>query len=146
MESLNRTNVSRGVAFSSEAKRVLSRDLGIELDEEVPLSIGDPPKAHRFDLASRDGRVAVECKAYTWTASGNVPSAKITTTREALLYLQWLPAAWSKAIAMMRSTRSKNPESLAEYFVRLNRHLLGEVAVIELSDGESRVLVGRWPV
>lgn len=146
MESLNKTNVSRGVAFSREANRVLSRDLGIDLDEEVPLNIGDPPKAHRFDLASRDHSVAIECKAYTWTVSGNVPSAKITTIREALLYLQWLPSAWSKAVALMRSTRAQNPESLAEYFVRLNGHLLGDVAVIEVSDGKSRVLAGRWPI
>jgi hypothetical protein len=97
-------NVSRGAAFSTKANRVFSRDLGFALDVEVPLDIGDTPKPHRFDLANRASRVAIECKAYTWTASGNVPSAKIAAAREALLFLQWLPAAWTKAIAMMRFT------------------------------------------
>jgi hypothetical protein len=67
-----------------------------------------------------EARVAVECKAFTWTATGNMPSAKITTAREAVFYLQWLPDDWTKVLAMSASVRHGYNESLANYFVRLN--------------------------
>ncbi len=71
-----------------------------------------------------------------------MPSAKITTAREAVLYLQWLPEEWTKTLAMSRSLRSGYDESLAEYFVRLNSHLLGDVIVVEVDDGV-RILCGQ---
>lgn len=142
MDKSNETNVARGMEFTLEAQRTLGRDLGIPLHMEVPIGIGDPPKSHRFDLGNKDHEVAIECKAFTWTSSGNIPSAKITTAREALLYLQWLPARWTKVLAMLRSYRSTHHESLAAYFARLNAHLLGQVTVVEVHDGETRVCCG----
>jgi len=141
----NETNVQRGTEFVDTTRRVLTFALGVPLDVEVPIGIGDPPKPHRFDLANSQHRIAIECKAFTWTRGDNIPSAKITTVREALLYLQWLPARWTKAVAMMRSTRATHDESLAEYFVRLNAHLLGDVSVLEVGESSVRVLAGRIP-
>ena len=78
----------------------------------------------------------MECKAFTWTKGGNMPSAKITTAREAVFYLQWLPKEWTKVLAISRSTRRSGGESLADPLVRLNGHLLGDVVVVEV-DGQS---------
>lgn len=71
-----------------------------------------------------------------------MPSAKITIAREAILFLEWLPSDWTRILAMSRSTRPTHKESLAEYFVRLNQHLLGDVVVVEVAAGSVRVLRG----
>jgi hypothetical protein len=108
--------------------------LGEPFDTEVWFAIGSPPKEHRFDLASRSRSTVCECKAFSWTASGNIPSAKITTLREASQYLLALPADIIKVIVMNRNLRPSHPESLAEYFCRLNSHLLGPVRLLEIDD------------
>jgi len=36
-------------------------------------------KEHKFDLGSTEQKVIIECKFHTWTETGNVPSAKLTT-------------------------------------------------------------------
>ena len=48
-------------------------------------------KPHRFDLATREHDIVGECKAFTWTEGGNIPSAKISTLKEAVSYLGTLP-------------------------------------------------------
>ena len=58
---------------------------------ERSLQIG-PNKYHNFDLVSEDGNIVVECKSYTWTESGNFPSAKISTAVEAIFYLSRIRA------------------------------------------------------
>jgi len=136
------SNVQRGSLFELEVASALET-FGWHLQPSVGIGIGQPPKPHRFDLADIAAKVAVECKAFTWTATGNMPSAKITTAREAVIYLQWLPSEWTKILAMSRSLRSGYRESLAEYFVRLNDHLLGNVIVVEVAENRSRLLHGQ---
>jgi hypothetical protein len=136
------SNVQRGNLFEAEVAGALAQ-FGWRLQPGVALGIGHPPKRHRFDLADPSSKVAVECKAFTWTESGNIPSAKVTTAREAVFFLQWLEEDWIKMLAMSRSLRAGSSESLAEYFVRLNGHLLGTVTVVEVADGQVRVLHGR---
>ena len=140
MEPLS--NVAWGSLFEVEVAAALT-NMGWRLVPSVGIGIGSPPKPHRFDLADQTARVAVECKAFTWTSGGNMPSAKITTAREAVLFLQWLPVDWTKILAMSQSVRPRYRESLAEYFVRLNDHLLGDVAVIEVADQQTRLLYGQ---
>lgn len=138
-----RSNVERGEAFEQLTRRQLEAALGMTLDSEIGLGIGNPPKLHRFDLVSVAEMVAIECKAFTWTRPGNnVSSAKITTAREALLYHQWLPAGWKKILPMAEATRPTHQETLAEYFVRLHAHLLGDVSVVEVEEGGIRVVAG----
>src|SRR3989442_603185 len=109
------SHIERGRQLQEHARRILEMLLGEPFDAEALLPIGSPPKPHRFDLASRSRGVVCECKSFTWTASGKVPSAKITTLREAVQYLLALPAETIKVIAMKRSLRSTHRESLAEY-------------------------------
>ncbi len=47
-----------GRAFCAEVKRVMTEELALPLREEVAIGIGSPPKAHRFDLADTNARVA----------------------------------------------------------------------------------------
>ena len=136
------SNRRKGTLFEDEVERVLIDTYGYKFSREVGIGIGDPPKRHRFDLVDPNTNAVVECKAFTWTSSGNMPSAKITIAREAVFYLQWLPEEWTKILAMSRSLRAGYDESLAEYFVRLNSHLLGDVNVMEVDSGVARSLHG----
>lgn len=137
------SNVAVGKAFCDEVRVALSALLRMPLSEELPIGVGSPPKPHRFDLGNRSAKVAIECKAFTWTKGGNMPSAKITIAREAILFLQWLPDDWTRILAMSRSIRPTHTESLAEYFARLNDHLLGDVVVAEVHGGDARILHGE---
>ena len=113
---------------------------------EISMPIGHPPKSRPFDLASATRRVVGECKAFTWTASGNVPSAKVTTLREACQYLRLLPEGTTRLLLMARSVHPRTGEPLADYFCRLNTHLLGDVVVVEVGDyGSLRPVRGRLP-
>ena len=96
------------------------------------INIGVPPKAHNFDLVSEDGTIIVECKNYSWTETGNIPSAKTAFLNEAVLYLSHAPVDSKKIIVLRKDNHSKRKESLAEYYVRTYFHLLNEVMIMEL--------------
>ena len=141
------SNAQRGSDFETVAGSALGNWLGVTF-EVTSIDIGQPPKSHKFDLVSADRKYVGEAKAFSWTISGNVPSAKITTLREAAMYLNWLPSTARTFIVMKRALRGQRDESLAEYFARLNDSLLGSVAVIELDPVDARLRVvrqGRMP-
>jgi len=74
----------------------------------------------------------VECKNYSWTETGNTPSAKIAVLNEAVLYLSHAPIDSKKIIVLRKDNNPKRKESLAEYYVRTYFHLLNEVMIMEL--------------
>jgi hypothetical protein len=133
------SNPAKGAAFEEEAQRCLAAS-GIQTERPFRWPIGHPAKAHNFDLGSvppgLSPRVAVECKSYSWTAAGNAPAAKLTALREAVLYLSLLPTDFRAMIAMARDVRSG--ESLADYFGRLNGHLLGRIELVEIHNDAAR--------
>lgn len=140
------SNVAKGKQFQSTVKRVLEARFGEPFEAEIALPIGEPPKFHAFDLVSRSRRVACECKAVTWTVSGNVPSAKITSLREAATYLSLLGPEVHRILAVQSSLHIVRGESLAGYFTRLNRHLLGRIEIMEVDEaGYFTVLRERDP-
>lgn len=110
---------------------------GFELEKKIP--IGNPPKEHRFDIVNIEKHIAIECKRYTWTATGNTPSAKMGFTNEAAFYLSFLPDDYEKYIVILRSHNSRTNESLAKYYFRTYRHLIGKIKVAEY-DPESNQL------
>jgi hypothetical protein len=142
------SNRARGDAFQRYAAGALAKATGLAFDLEVPLimTIG-APKSHFFDLATPDRAYVGESKAFTWTVSGKVPSAKVTTLREAAQYLRALSPQTKTFIVMARSEHPLRQETLAEYFSRLNDHVLGKVALIEVCDktGTVRFVRGGLP-
>jgi len=73
------SNTERGKAFQLLCRDALARALSRDFDLEVPIQIGSG-KPHFFDLATREHDIVAECKAFAFTAAGNNPSAKITTS------------------------------------------------------------------
>ena len=98
------------------------------------MPVGNPPKEHRFDVVSADGDIIIECKCYTWTNGGNVPSAKMSTLNEAVLYLRSVNYNARKILAMKKDVRLRTGESLAEYYCRIYGHLLEDIEVWEVAE------------
>ena len=59
------------------------------LEKKIPIGYSDK-KDHKFDIVSDDNTIAIECKCYSWTETGNVPSAKMGAANEAVFYLSFL--------------------------------------------------------
>ena len=132
MAGLNSENTGKGRDFQEIAAKLLSQLWGVTLVSDHPIAIGTPPKKHRFDLSTLDIAYAGECKNYSWTETGNVPSAKMGFMNEAVFYLSFLPSSTLKFIVMRRDTHMRHRESLAEYYHRQYHHILGETHLFEI--------------
>ena len=132
MSQGNSNNPAKGRAFQELAARVLEDHFSTPFHLDVPIAIGLPRKDHRFDLVSSDKRHIGECKNYSWTASGNVPSAKMGFCNEAAFYLSFLTGDVTRFITMRKDVHPKRQETLADYYYRTNKHLLGDVLLIEI--------------
>ena len=78
---------------------ILKEKYNTYFEQEAAIPIGRPPKEHKFDLANADRSIVAECKCYTWTDSGNVPSAKLMGLGRGCILL-WISAFWDKEAAL----------------------------------------------
>jgi hypothetical protein len=136
------SNTHAGSEFERIAERKLAQ-LGIEVQPNLAVEVGTGviTKAHRFDLGSVNPPIIVECKSHTWTSGGNMPSAKITVWNEAMYYFHLAPTSFRKIFFVLKNVRRQ--ESLAEYYLRLYRHLIpDDVEVWEYcSDTDDVVII-----
>ena len=139
----NSENPKKGADFQKRVQHYFIKKYGpgFELEKKIP--IGEPLKDHKFDIVNLDLGIVIECKRYTWTEAGNVPSAKMGFTNEAAFYLRFLPDNYEKYIVMLKAHHTKRQESLAEYYYKINNHLLGKVKVAEYNPvSESMRVIG----
>ena len=89
-----------------------------------------PELAEHFEVSRRTiGRdIEALCKA-------GIP----IRTMQAAFYLRFLPDSYKKYIVMLKAHHPKRQESLAEYYYRMNHHLLSTVKVAEY-DPEKKIL------
>lgn len=127
----NNENPKVGQEFQIKVKQWFENDLKSKFELERPIYIGIPAKAHKFDIVNKNADVVIECKCYTWTDAGNTPSAKLRGLNEAVFYFSFLPPETKKLLVMAYAVHPKRNETLAEYYFRTNRHLLGDVKVME---------------
>lgn len=135
---LNKDNPRRGKEFENEVRSALEKKFNKNFSEKS-INIGNPPKLHKFDLVSEDENVIVECKNYSWTETGNVPSAKMAFANVAVLYLSHIKKDAVKIIVLRKDNHRKRKESLAEYYVRIYKHLLKDICIMEM-DTENNTL------
>lgn len=110
----------------------------------MPIGIGDKKKEHRFDLGSASAEIIVECKSHKWTASGNVPSAKMTVWNEAMYYFAIAPEDYRKILFVLRDYSDKKGETLAEYYIRTHEHLVpDEVEIWEYDEDARETIVWK---
>jgi hypothetical protein len=110
------------------------------MEQKLPIGIYEK-KLHRFDIVDEHNSIAVECKCIGWTESGNVPSAKMGACNEAAFYLYLLPDTYEKFIVIRYSTHPKRSETLAEYYYRTNKHLLGKTRIAEYNPENNTVRI-----
>ena len=137
----NSENPRNGAIFQQQVMECLRKKYHKNFELEKKLFIGSPAKEHKFDIVDEEQNIVVECKRYTWTKSGNVPSAKMGFTNEAAFYLRLLPDNYVKYIVMLKANHSKRQESLAEYYYRINNHLLGKIKIAEYDPGEGELRI-----
>ena len=134
MANSNSENPHVGHRFQELVKTALEDAYSTVFEQEASIPIGRPAKDHKYDLANRDRSIVAECKCYTWTDSGNVPSAKLMGLDEAVFYFGFLPPETKKILCMKKATYQGKTETLAEYYVRVHGHLLGDGFVYEITD------------
>jgi hypothetical protein len=112
---------------------------GLSLTLGFPVQIGvsgREPKIHRFDIGDEKKRILIECKAHTWTEGNHVPSAKMTAWNQAMFFFYAAPTGYRKILFALKDFSYRRKETLVEYYVRTNPHLIpGDVEVWEF-DGE----------
>lgn len=140
----NSENPRIGKDFQISVKNWFEKQFDTSFEMERKILIGCPAKLHSFDISDTNENIVVECKCYTWTETGNVPSAKIGAVNEAAFYLSFLPQNTDKYIVMLRAEHAKRNETLAEYYFRTNRHLLGNIKILEYNiHTEEMLFVGQ---
>ena len=142
----NSDNPRNGAIFQHQVMEWFRKYYQLDFELEKKLPIGCPPKDHKFDIVDKGNTIAIECKRYTWTVTGNVPSAKMGFTNEAAFYLSFLPDSYQKYIVMLYSFHQKRQETLAEYYYRTNRHLLGSIKVAEYDPERDNLQIIRFDV
>lgn len=140
----NRLNPGKGRDFQHAAARLLEQRYRVEFELDRAIAIGDPGKAHRFDFVSKDQRYVGECKNYSWTETGNIPSAKMGFINEAVFYLSFLPSSTVRFVVLRSDSCDRRSETLASYYYRTYRHLLRGVFLVEIHlDAGTLVEIGR---
>ena len=132
------SNAYVGRDFEKAAQEYFGQQ-GITLRKGHGVQIGFSGKReHKFDLGVDEPPVLVECKAHTWTASDNIPSAKITVWNEAMLYFSLAPSDCRKILFVLWDWSEKRGESLAQYYVRTHGHLIpDDVEIWEYDESTS---------
>ena len=126
----NSENHRKGKEFENKVASALQTLYKKEFYTQA-IPIGNPPKLHKFDLVSDDKSIVAECKNFSWTETGNIPSAKMAFLNQAVLYLSHISKEAIKIIVLRKDRHPKRKESLAEYYIRTYSHLLEEICVME---------------
>lgn len=130
------SNAHAGREFEADALAYFSEKEGLNLSSSFSVSLGVNKlrKSHRFDFGSEEPAVLVECKSHNWTDSGNMPSAKVTVWNEAMYYFHLAPEKYRKILFVLEARHARQPETLAEYYARINGHLIPSgVSIIEFN-------------
>jgi hypothetical protein len=131
------SNTHAGREFELAAQ-LYFRETGIHLQSSFPVPIGYSfTKVHKFDLGSDDPPVLVECKSYTWTETGNSPSAKIKGMNEVMLLFSVCPTQYRRVLFLLKHVWRGT--SLASHYVKTQGHLIGPNIEIWEFDTDLRV-------
>lgn len=118
------SNTQVGIYFEELTLNFFRKEIP-SLEKPFWLPIGYiEQKDHKFDLGSSERKVIIECKSHTWTESGNVPSAKLTTWDQAMLYFFLAPRSYRKIFVAKYDVNPKSGESLCAYYLRTHPHVI----------------------
>lgn len=131
------TNSAVGAAFEKQVQAFFaSMEIVLTPNVLIPLGLSSL-KDHAYDLGCIDQRILVECKSHTWTATYRVPSAKMTTWDQVMLYFHATPGNYRKILCVLRDFCERRNETLADYYIRTHGHLIPHGVEIWELDGAS---------
>ena len=141
----NNSNLSKGKKFEYQVKQFFA-DQGIYLERPFSIYVGisDEKKPHKFDLGSETPPILVECKAHSWTETGNSPSAKLSIWNEAMYYFVTAHLRFRKILFVQKSIY--NDQSLAEHYVDRYGHLIPEdveLWELDIETGQGACIYGN---
>lgn len=121
--SISNTHV--GKDFVEKAKAFFAKK-GVALynDVAIPIGLGENHKEHIYDLGNHNEKIIVECKSHKWTEGDNVPSAKMTVWTQEMYYFYLSPIEYRKIFFMLKDYSASRKESLGQYYLRTNPHLI----------------------
>lgn len=137
------SNYEVGKKFRQTVMIIAEKKFGVNFNEEYPMPVGKPAKDYRFSCVSLDKKIVIVCKCYTWTKGNNVPNAKISTLNEIVGYMNSLPVATRKIIAMKKDIRERTSETLAGYYYRIHGDLLKDIEIWEINDAGDMTIIGK---
>jgi len=118
------SNTQVGRDFEAKAQAFFAKQ-GLHLTPGMAVEIGiNGRKSHNFDLGDKEKKVVVECKAHTWTEGGNVPRAKMAAWNQAMFFFYATPSGYRKILFVLKDFSQKRNETLGEYYIRTNPHLI----------------------
>jgi len=131
------SNTSVGIDFETLTLNYFKQSIP-DITRPFWLPIGHiEQKEHKFDLGSVEQKIIIECKSHTWTKGGNVPSAKLTTWDQAMLYFFLAPRKFRKIFVVKKDLKAKTQESLTSYYIRTHSHVIpDEVEFWEVDEKE----------
>lgn len=135
--------INKGKDFEEKVKTKLEDKYKVKFSSKFIL-IGNPPKNHKFDLVSEDNKIIIACKDNSWSRTNQPPHGKIKSMLTDILYFLKASKDSQKILVLRRYHNEKLKETLAEYFVRINKHLLEGIQVLEL-DVENMNIIERFP-
>jgi hypothetical protein len=118
--------------FPLIAKTHFENHLGQPLFPEARIVLPDG-QVHKFDLASADQSILIECKSYTYTETGNEPAAKLAHAKTDALLLRSTTAR--RKIIVFDDDDHPKKGSLARLFARRGSSWLRDVEVWRHWDG-----------
>ena len=119
------SNTEAGRDFE-DAAHIFFDTAGIKLARGFSAPVGYKVKKNKlFDLGSAEPPILVECKSYTWTESGNSPSAKIRGMNEAMLLFSVAPPEYRKILFVLKHTHPRSGVTLASHYIKNQGHLIG---------------------
>lgn len=140
-----KSNAHVGRKFELAAQKFFSKQgLKLEQNLKIAVGVGRITKDHAFDLGCNNKKILVECKSHKWTSpNDNVPSAKLTVWNEAMYYFLAAPSGYRKIMFVLLDYSEKRKETLAEYYIRIYRHLIPNDVELWEYDEDKNIAIQR---
>lgn len=115
--------------------------LDIYLHITIPIGIeGKRKKPKQFDMGDHDSKIIIECKAMTWTVSNGIPSSKLTKWNYEMFNFFLAPKKYRKMFVVQKSFNENKNQTLAEYYIDKNFHLIPDDVEFYEFDIENKVI------
>ena len=110
-------NYQKGRNFELKAKDYFENLYGVEFNSGKILTGLNGGKVRQFDLVNEDNKILIECKNFTFTETGNLPSAKISDFLKEIYKLHLAPDNYKKIMCIAYEYSERRGLTLKEYIV-----------------------------